>query len=294
MTESLFVVLMLLAVNCALRSRTSPHRLRWVAAAGLVTGLASLTRGNGLVLGLALLPMVWGRPWRTWRALTAPAILLVMMVLVITPWTIRNAETQHAFVPVTTELGPTLAGTYNRLSAKTRYIWHIRGFPVEYPSIARQKTLNGAQIDAKLTPAVLRYILHHPQALPEAMFWNTMRLFDLQGRRVSRMTARVDEEASARWADYGVVAFWIVAALALVGVATGAARRTPRALWVVPLILWLSIAPVTTGTPRFRAALDPFIIFVAALAVEQLAPRTATAWQRRRGRRRTAAPALST
>ena len=293
MTESLFVPLMLLAVNCALRSRTSPHRLRWVVAAGLVTGLASLTRGNGLVLGLALLPLVWGRPWRTWRALAAPAILLVMMVLVITPWTIRNAQTQHAFVPVTTELGPTLAGTYNRLSAKTRYIWHIRGFPVEYRSIARQKNLNGAQIDAKLTPAVLRYILHHPQALPEAMFWNTMRLLDLQGRRVSRMTARVDEEASGRWADYGVVMFWIVAGLAIIGVAIGATRRTPWALWVVPLILWLSIAPVTTGTPRFRAALDPFVICLAALAVTQLALRAATVWQRRRGERRTATPALN-
>jgi 4-amino-4-deoxy-L-arabinose transferase-like glycosyltransferase len=293
MTESLFVPLMLLAVNCALRSRTSRHRIRWVVAAGVVTGLASLTRGNGLVLGLALLPLVWGRPWRSWRAAAAPALLLLLMVLVITPWTIRNAETQHAFVPVTTELGPTLAGTYNRLSAKTRYIWHIRGFPVEYPSIARQKNLNGAQVDEKLTPAVLRYILHHPQALPEAMFWNTMRLLDLQGRRVSRMTAATDEEASARWADYGVVVFWIFGALALVGVAAGAARGTPWQLWVVPLILWLSIAPVTTGTPRFRAALDPFIIFVAALAVHQLAPRAVAAWHGRRGRRRHAAPALS-
>jgi hypothetical protein len=140
---------------------------------------------------------------------------------------------------------------------------------------------------------VLRYILHHPQSLPEAMFWNTMRLFDLQGRRVSRMTAATDEEASARWADYGVVVFWIFGALAIAGIVFGAARGMPRALWVVPLILWLSIAPVTTGTPRFRAALDPFVIFVAALAVQQLAPRAVGVWRGRRGRRPAATPALS-
>ena len=55
--------------------------------------------------------------------------------------------------------------------------------------------------------------------------------------------------------------------LAIIGAFTHAARRVPRALWTVPLLLWASIAPVTTGTPRFRAALEPFVILPAALAI---------------------------
>jgi hypothetical protein len=121
-----------------------------------------------------------------------------------------------------------------------------------------------------LTHAVLGYIARHPAALPEAMFWNTLRLLDLQGRRVSRMTARTDENATAAVADLGVANFWIVAALAIAGCATAAFRRTPRALWALPALLWLVVAPVTTGTPRFRAAIDPFVIVLAAFAVQAL------------------------
>ena len=269
MTESLFVPLMLLAVNCALRSRASraPPTAGWSPPA-LVTGLASLTRGNGLVLGVALLPLVWGRPWRTWRALAAPALLLVMMVLVITPWTIRNAETQHAFVPVTTELGPTLAGTYNRLSAKTRYIWHIRGFPVQYPaSIARPEAPQRRPGRREADPGGPAL---HP-APPAGPAGGDVLEHDAAvgppGRGVSRMTAATDEEASARWADLGVVAFWIFGALAIVGLVARSRARNARGVVGGAALLWLSIAPVTTGTPRFRAALDPFVIFVAALAV---------------------------
>jgi hypothetical protein len=95
-----------------------------------------------------------------------------------------------------------------------------------------------------------------------------MRLFDLQGRRVSRMTARTDADATAAFADIGVVCFWIVGLLAIAGTFTLAARRVPRSLWLAPLVMWLSIAPVTTGTPRFRAALDPFAILLAAFALQ--------------------------
>jgi hypothetical protein len=120
------------------------------------------------------------------------------------------------------------------------------------------------------------------------MFWNTMRLLDLQGRRVSRMTAHTDEDATASIADLGVFSFWILAALAIAGGFTGLARRVPRVLWIVPLLLWLSVAPVTTGTPRFRAALDPFVILLAAFGLQALV----TALVRRRGPSRSLGRAL--
>jgi hypothetical protein len=67
-----------------------------------------------------------------------------------------------------------------------------------------------------------------------------------------------------------VVSFWLVAALAIVGCFTAAARRIPRAFWILPFLLWLSVAPVTTGTPRFRSALEPFVIMLAALGVQAI------------------------
>jgi 4-amino-4-deoxy-L-arabinose transferase-like glycosyltransferase len=268
MSESLFVPLVLAATVCALRARTAVHRYRWIVLAGLFTGMASLTRGNGLVLGLALAVVVWSAtPRMSWRSALSPVLLLVAMALTIMPWTIRNANAQHAFIPVTDELGNTLKGTYNDLGPKQRFIWTPYTAP-NYRAIQHDKRLTEAQRDSRLVSAEIEYIGQHPSYVPEAMFWNTMRLLDFQGRRVSRMTARTDEDATAGFADLGVFNFWIVAAVAILGAFTLSARRMPRSFWLVPVILWLSVAPVTTGTPRFRAALDPFVILLAAVGIE--------------------------
>jgi len=88
------------------------------------------------------------------------------------------------------------------------------------------------------------------------------------------MTAYADTFATAGIADVGVVSFWIVAALAIVGAFTRTAKRVPRSLWLVPLILWASVAPITTGTPRFRSAIDPFVILLAAFAIHAIAGRS--------------------
>ena len=79
------------------------------------------------------------------------------------------------------------------------------------------------------------------------------------------------------WADAGVVSFWIFAALALVGATRREARRVPWFVWILPLAMYLSVVFLAAETPRYRAAIDPFIVLLAAIAVTQ---RTA-------GRRRT-------
>ncbi len=268
MTETLFVPLVLGATCCALHARGAQHRYRWIAAAGFLTGLASLTRGNGLVVGIALAVVVWTvRPRWSWRAAAAPALLLAVMALTVSPWTIRNAIAQHAFVPVTTEVGTTLTGTYNDVAAKHHFIWVIGGYH-NYHSIKTNFHVSEATRNARLVRAVFHYLRQHPTYVLQATFWNTVRLFDLQGSFVWRRSARTDTDATALFADLGVYCFWAVGLLAIGGLFTRAVRRVPLSLWSVPLLVWLSEAPITTGTPRFRAALDPFFILLAACAVE--------------------------
>jgi 4-amino-4-deoxy-L-arabinose transferase-like glycosyltransferase len=270
MTEALYVPLLLIAINAAIRSRVALHRYRWIVFTGIVMGCASLTRGNGVVEVPALAFVVWStKPRWSWRALAAPITLVLVAAATISPWTIRNISAQHAFVPVSTELGTTLGGTYNDNSQKHRWIWEIGGYN-NYHAIKSNNNLTEAQRDSQMTSAVVHYIGQHPQYLAEAMFWNTMRLLDLQGRRVSRMTAYADTFATAVFADIGVVQFWILGLLAIAGAFTVAARRMPRSIWWIPFLGWLSIAPVTTGTPRFRDALEPFFILLAACALEAI------------------------
>ncbi len=70
-----------------------------------------------------------------------------------------------------------------------------------------------------------------------------------------------------RWARPAVLCFWLVAALAVAGAATRAARRAPGFLWAVPLLLYLSVVFLVVETPRYRTGIDPFVVLLAALAV---------------------------
>jgi hypothetical protein len=49
--------------------------------------------------------------------LSAPSTMLAVALLTVTPWLIRDAAVFHHFVPLSTEDGITLAGTYNLASA---------------------------------------------------------------------------------------------------------------------------------------------------------------------------------
>ena len=133
MSEPLFALLLLGALAAAIQHRRSTHRWRWVVTAGVLAGLTCLTRANALVLLLPLGLAVWTvRPRWSVRALAAPALLVVLALLTISPWTIRNAVVFDRFIPVSTQLGSALAGTYNdqaRLDkenpASWRAIFHI-------------------------------------------------------------------------------------------------------------------------------------------------------------------------
>lgn len=285
MSESLLVPLELAAVNCALRARASGARVRWVVLAGLFAGLAALTRGNGIVIAIGLAFVVWTvRPRRSLRSLARPALLLAVAALTIMPWTIRNAIAQHAFIPVTTELGATIAGTYNDYAARHHYLWADGAQNSNYASLRNNHKLVEHVRASRLVSAVEVWISHHPSSVPLAMFWNTVRVLDLSDRNISRLTAHTDVGSTPGVADLTVYTFWIVGALAVVAVLMGAARAVPRSLWIVPFLIWLGEAPITTGTPRFRAALDPWFILLAAFGIVALARRGSEALARRQVR----------
>ncbi|MGI8633626.1 MAG: glycosyltransferase family 39 protein [Solirubrobacterales bacterium] len=110
MPETLYTLMVLGVLGAALAVDPS-RRLGALAIGGLV-GLAALTRGEGFLL--ALVPLAAWSTGRQWRALLAPAALLVAgVVLVVAPWTVRNAIALDAFVPVSTNGAQTLWSGHN-------------------------------------------------------------------------------------------------------------------------------------------------------------------------------------
>ena len=193
-------------------------------------------------------------------------------MLVVAPWTIRNANVLHAFVPVSTETGPTALGTYNAASrrwADCTGCWVLLHLTAERPLALRLNRLTEVQRDNQSRTLALRFAREHPGYVAQVAWGNSLRLLELGGFARTRFTATtIDVPPGA--AVVGAIELWIVLAVTVAGLGAGAWRRVPRGLTALIAFLWLTTVLVQSETPRFRAALDPLLILLAALAVAQL------------------------
>jgi 4-amino-4-deoxy-L-arabinose transferase-like glycosyltransferase len=269
--ENLLTTLVLGAVYAGLRvrrARSPGFAYAWIAGAGVLTGLATLTHQNGILIVLPLIAAVWtARPRFKLGSLAAPALLLASTALTIAPWTIRNAVVMHTFIPVSDETGITLVGTYNPASAANPvvpYKWRIfYAIPGERPLIRQESRLTEPQIGDKLQSQALHYIAKHPFSPFVVAFHNTLRLLELEGTFAWHASAAA-QSIPTHTAGIGVISFWIVCLLALAGAFSRPVRTAPKWVWGVPVLLALSVVLVNVETPRFRAPVDPFLILLAS------------------------------
>jgi hypothetical protein len=226
---------------------------------------------------------------------------VAVAVLTVAPWTVRNVVVLGSFVPVSTQLGTSLAGTYNdaaRTDRENPASWRsLRRVP-DYQDVTRPsawRRVGEARLERQLRAAALDYAADHPAYVADVAFWNTVRALDLAGLDWSRHTAST-VSVTPGWADAGVFTFWLVGALALAGALTARARRIPVHVAAVPALLYLSVVFLAFETPRYRTGIDPFGGRLAGVAL--VAGRDAVRGRSGfRGRRRPAvrrdAPAVS-
>ena len=279
MSEPLFDVFMLASLAAALAHRRSPHRYRWALLAGVLGGLAALTRAQALILLVPLAIAVWdGRPWRARAALGPPLALVLVALLTITPWTIRNARELHAFVPISTQFGSALAGTYNdaaRGDTQNPAAWqglrHVPDYaylfnrvgettrPCSSRSCARPRCTTSAS-----TPPTWRRSAGGTRA-----GCSTSRACAARAPRRRRSRSTTSGPTA------GILCFWVFAALALAGAFTAMARRTPWFVWAMPILSFLSVVFLVVETPRYRTPIDPFLVLLATAALVTAARRRA-------------------
>ena len=277
MSEPLFAALLLGALAAAIQHRRSTHRWRWVLLAGFLGGLTILTRANALVLLLPLALAVWTvRPRFSPRALAAPAVLVVLALLTVSPWTIRNAVVFDRFIPVSTQLGSALAGTYNdqaRLDKENPASWRsIRHLPEYRALYARLGEIPEPVVEDELRDSARR---------PTSASTRATSAWSRGGRRggcsssagsTGRATRR-RRSASARAgrtpasSASGSSRCWRWPARS-----RSCARRTPFFVWLIPILLYLSVVFLVVETPRYRTGIDPFIVMLAALALRRVLP----------------------
>jgi 4-amino-4-deoxy-L-arabinose transferase-like glycosyltransferase len=127
LSENLSIFLLLLTlIAIVLYLRTS--RITWILVFGAICGLSSLVRSTNLSLPIAVVLGVVIIRWRSrsvnWNQLVEPILIMTLaFVLTLTPWAIRNYRVFHQLIPVATQDGLTLYGSYWPPQRNGKLIW---------------------------------------------------------------------------------------------------------------------------------------------------------------------------
>src|SRR5271157_5271325 len=165
MSEPLFTFLFCCFILFSLQFAERPSWPRSIAA-GVLLGLAMLTRGNAVLMVALMIP------WSVWqfrriprmvvRGLSISFVALVMLV----PWTIRNYCVFHAFIPFQTGGGDVLLGGYNQIVVSDPnyygyYIWPTSDL-LEYREqiIAPNNEVIRDHVETQLA---IQWIRNHPE-----------------------------------------------------------------------------------------------------------------------------------
>jgi 4-amino-4-deoxy-L-arabinose transferase-like glycosyltransferase len=240
----------------------TPTRRRAIGF-GLLVGVALLLRPTtefiflGALVGWSLMV-----GWRRGVGLTVLAVLAA--VVVVAPWTIRNAIVLHGFVPISLQ-DAAVYGTFNSVSAHDPvfpYEWRTDPAPDAY-LFNPAHPLSDVTLRSRLIHNGVSYIEAHPGSLFAAFFWNGLsRLWDI--RRQSHALVEVPFEGRSRFVtEVGLDMYYPLLLLALVGL-WRARRRRWLTFGVLALALGASIVFTVDAVTRYRAPLEPLIVVLAA------------------------------
>ncbi|MGD0797217.1 MAG: hypothetical protein ABR910_05790 [Acidobacteriaceae bacterium] len=254
-------------VALALRCRRSSSLATWMllgscaAIAGLIN--PALLPSLAAIVGLAA--------FETWSASrTAPLLGILAMLLVFSPWPIRNAIRFHAFIPTRTTVGFEL-WMGNRPGARGYLDESI--FPMYNPhELASYISMGELAYTREKSAEAWCYIRAQP-----------VRFFALSARRFLRFwTGTGNQSGSPVYAVHAV----LTTVLGFTGLVMLYRRRMRciADLMALPLLLFPLPYYITHAEFRYRLNIDPLLTVLAAYALTQLAAHMAARENHRLGR----------
>lgn len=264
LSENLSLLLLVVTLwAAAMYLRTT--RIWWLALVGFVGAINTLVRGGNLMvlfaLGGALLFVALRRRIAPPRRVVFGLLLAVLaFVTVLTPWSLRNYRLFHSFVPVATQEGLTLYGSYWPPEKNGRLIWGtLPG--VEDPHVAASGQLGDEASASRYLGSVTRQRLRDSPGY----------FFRLIPAKLISLIVPLDWEifphaaGQTRSINYGYV---LLLPFALLGFVT--LIRHPRSgqwlLWVLPVVVLIQ-AIIFYGSPRFRLPAELIAILLAGIGV---------------------------
>jgi len=271
MSESVSGLLIALTMLTLLRWAASPSYRRAVLC-GAIVGLGALARSELILLAplIAAVMMIVGRRSALRFGRQAGAVV-VATVAVIAPWTIFDATRFDRPVLLTTNEGPLWLGA----NCEDSYYGPALGGWSLFCVVDAHIGENGEDTSVRSSEQRrlgLEYASDHLTRLPVvvvARIGRTLDLYDVG----SLVHGDVGEERErlASWA--GIVSFWILAPLAVLGAFR--LRRLHLAVLLLPIVVVAATTVVFYGGHRIRASAEPVIVILAACALNQrtLVPR---------------------
>ena len=284
LSETLYLTLLSLSLAGTVTMFDAEGGLRrWHAAlAGLTLGGATLVRPQVLVVPVAMVVTYALCRVGARQVLRLAAVLAVGVVVVVAPWTIRNAVVFGAFVPVSTNDGDNLCVGFNPDATGA--------FGIPSGCDTGEFYTDGPEAElrrqSETRERAIEWALEHPGELPELtwqkLFWTYKSDEDALWASLSFGRDPWLSDGSRRViAAVGNTYYVVVMGLALAG-AVLAARRgwhirraEPLPLALVAATVASSLVPVLFfGDGRFKVPSTPFYALLAGLALASLARRT--------------------
>ena len=263
--ETVFVFLTLLTAFVLLPVATGDHpSVGRLVAGGLLTGAVALVRPTvGLVLVALLATLLIARvPAST--LLRSVGVVVLLMIVALVPWTVRNEMRLHAFVPVSTGIGPTLCVSRN--SEATGKL----DTGLMYRKCQPQRHFaSPAALDVATnsygTRRAVDWVIHHP--INELRMWGTRTR--LAFRDDTSGLADMREQMTHFWSDVATfvsnAASFVVLGFAAVGAFVAVRRRRRASVFVLLTAVALATQPIILyGDPRYRVPAEPFFAILAA------------------------------
>ena len=293
--EALYTFLLLAFCYTLYRIQRSP-RLSLIIISGVLLGLLSLTRPNGIAL-LGLFVLWAGVMYKikvlSWRTTLKSVLVVSLLSLIfIAPWTLRNYKVTHTFVPVAVGDGKVMLGAYNYETADPVYqhgyyagVWII---PSEStPWITENFPKDCAKAcevtrDNAYKTAALQWIESHLSSMPFLLGQHFINTWEVIPQEADLATNRFPDRDSSRFVVTMMETITpIVFALALLGIVVTSERW--RELLFIYLMILLTLAQDIAfyGIPRFRAPIEPMLILLASGAVWWIVSYSSK-WRKRR------------
>jgi 4-amino-4-deoxy-L-arabinose transferase-like glycosyltransferase len=240
--------------------------LRKAAVLGGMCGVMAMTRSEQiLIFPLVVLPVVLSVNWGNWRRAVAwLALALVVLLVVIAPWTIFNLGRFQRPVLLSNGFGPAVA-TANCGPAYYGLDIGYGEVSCLYPYYKGDQSIN----DSKYLHNGIQYAEGHLSRLPVVFFAR-------EGRTFGFWNPWQQTSIDAQWMGSRVVvtrlamvSYWLLLVPAVAGLVAFRRRRVPLyPLLAFVLTAVIAVAP-SIGDPRYRAAAEVPLVLLAATGIDR-------------------------